>query len=83
MTTNKNQESGRRWGVNEYMVRIRQHNNANVLALGARVAGPALACSIVDALAEDFEVSRHQVRVDEMTRLENQNLNVDPEAQHD
>jgi len=72
--------------VNEYMARMaRQHNNANVLALGARVVGPALACSIVDAfLAEDFEAGgRHQVRVDEMTRLENQNFKIDPEAQHD
>ncbi|MBP7401624.1 MAG: ribose 5-phosphate isomerase B [Clostridia bacterium] len=59
--------------TNEYMARMsRQHNDANVLALGARVVGTGLACSIADAfLAEEFEAGgRHQVRVNEMMSLE-------------
>ncbi|NLK89139.1 MAG: ribose 5-phosphate isomerase B [Clostridiaceae bacterium] len=86
MTTNKCKGIRAALCTNEYMARMaRQHNNANVLALGARVVGPALACSIVDAfLAEAFEAGgRHQVRVDEMTRLEDQNFKNDPEAQHE
>lgn len=62
---------------NEYMARMaRQHNNANVLALGARVIGPSLAFAIVDAfLAESFESGgRHQVRVDEIIATEDANF---------
>ncbi len=58
---------------NEYMARMsRQHNDANVLALGARVVGSGLAVSIVDAfLQETFESGgRHQVRVNEITAQE-------------
>ncbi|MFL4471597.1 ribose 5-phosphate isomerase B [Tateyamaria armeniaca] len=44
---------------------IRQHNNANMLALGARVVGEGLAIEIVDAfLASKFEGGRHATRVD-------------------
>ena len=43
---------------------IRQHNDAQVLCLGARVTGPALALEIVDAfVAADFEGGRHARRV--------------------
>ena len=59
--------------VNEYMARMaRQHNDANILAMGARVLGTGLACAIADAfLAEAFEAGgRHQVRVNEMMDLE-------------
>lgn len=43
---------------------IRQHNDANMLALGARVLGEALALEIVDAfLDSDFEGGRHATRV--------------------
>jgi ribose 5-phosphate isomerase B len=54
----------------------RQHNNANVLALGARVIGSSLAFAIVDAfLAESFEAGgRHQVRVDEIIDTEEANF---------
>lgn len=42
----------------------RQHNDSNVLALGARVVGPGLALEIVDAwLAGEFEGGRHADRV--------------------
>ncbi|ESQ83202.1 ribose 5-phosphate isomerase [Asticcacaulis sp. AC466] len=44
---------------------IRQHNDANMLSLGARVVGEALALDIVDAfLNADFEGGRHARRVD-------------------
>ena len=44
---------------------IRQHNDANMLSLGARVVGKGLALAIVDAfLNADFEGGRHATRVD-------------------
>jgi ribose 5-phosphate isomerase B len=60
---------------NEYMARMaRQHNNANILALGGRVVGSALAFAIVDAfLAESFEGGRHQERINEIKAVEDEN----------
>ena len=50
---------------------IRQHNDANMLSLGARVVGEALALDIVDAfLSAEFEGGRHGLRVDMITALE-------------
>lgn len=50
---------------------IRNHNNANMLALGARVVGPGLALDIADAfLTANFEGGRHAPRVDMITGLE-------------
>ncbi|PXW72214.1 ribose-5-phosphate isomerase [Loktanella sp. PT4BL] len=50
---------------------IRQHNDANMLSLGARVIGDALALDIVDAfLNADFEGGRHATRVDMIKALE-------------
>jgi ribose 5-phosphate isomerase B len=44
---------------------IRQHNDANILSLGARVVGEGLALDIVDAFLEaEFEGGRHATRVD-------------------
>jgi ribose 5-phosphate isomerase B len=44
---------------------IRQHNDANMLSLGARVVGEGLALDLVDAfLTAEFEGGRHQVRVE-------------------
>ncbi len=44
---------------------IRQHNDANMLSLGARVVGEGLALEIVDAfLGARFEGGRHATRVD-------------------
>jgi ribose 5-phosphate isomerase B len=44
---------------------IRQHNDANMLALGARVVGEGLALDIVDAfLNAAFEGGRHAARVE-------------------
>ena len=50
---------------------IRAHNNANMLALGARVVAEGLALDIVDAFVDtDFEGGRHALRVDMITALE-------------
>lgn len=49
-----------------------QHNNANILAMGARVVGEGLAKLIVDAFLEaTYEGGRHQIRVDMLTDIEN------------
>lgn len=49
----------------EFTARLsREHNNANVLCLGARVTGPGLADAIVRTwLNAAFEGGRHQLRV--------------------
>ncbi|MEM9584455.1 MAG: ribose 5-phosphate isomerase B [Pseudomonadota bacterium] len=50
---------------------IRAHNNANMLSLGARVIGDALAVEIVDAFLEtEFEGGRHATRVEMIDALE-------------
>ncbi len=50
----------------------RQHNDANIIAMGARMIGPVMAEKIVDVfLNTDFLGGRHQIRVDMMTALEN------------
>lgn len=62
--------------TNEYMARMsRQHNDANVIALGARVVGQAVALGIVDAFfAEDFAGERHAERVNNIKELEERNF---------
>jgi len=57
---------------NEYMAeKSRQHNNANVLILGAKMIGDDLALSIVGKwLAASFEGGRHQVRIDKISAIE-------------
>ncbi len=48
----------------------REHNNANVLALGARVVGVELARVILRAFVEaEFEGGRHRRRVDQLEAL--------------
>ncbi len=50
----------------------RQHNDANVLAMGARIIGPAMAEEIVHTfLTTEFEGGRPSRRVDLSTKLEN------------
>ena len=45
----------------------RLHNDANVLALGARIVGPEVAADCVRTfLATDFEGGRHRRRVDKL-----------------
>ena len=49
----------------------RQHNDANVLALGGRLTGIELAKACVTAfLTTDFAGGRHQRRVDQLTNAE-------------
>ncbi|TJX13394.1 ribose 5-phosphate isomerase B [Tissierella creatinini] len=49
----------------------RQHNNANMLALGARVLGLGLALDIVSAwLKSEFEGGRHELRVNKISDIE-------------
>lgn len=50
----------------------REHNNANIIAVGARVVGPGLALDIVKTFLEtSFESgSRHQRRVDKINALD-------------
>jgi ribose 5-phosphate isomerase B len=46
----------------------RQHNDANVLAMGARLVGPEMARACIDAfLATPFLGDRHQRRVDQLS----------------
>ena len=59
--------------ANEYMARMsREHNDANILAMGERVVGKALAVSIADAFFDGkFESGgRHQIRVTEIGNQE-------------
>ncbi len=50
----------------------RAHNDANMLALGARVTGIEVAKTIVETwLDTPFEGGRHQTRVDMITAIEN------------
>ena len=45
----------------------RQHNDANVLCIGARVVGPGLAAEILKAfLGAEFEGGRHERRVNKI-----------------
>ena len=49
----------------------RQHNDANVLCMGARVIGSCLAIDIMDTfLSHDFDGGRHALRVDMMMDIE-------------
>ena len=46
----------------------REHNDANVLAMGGRLIGPEMAKACADAfLSTDFGGDRHQRRVDKLT----------------
>jgi ribose 5-phosphate isomerase B len=56
-------------------VNSREHNNANVLTLGAGLIGVNLAKQIVQVwLATDFGGGRHAKRVDKIDLVENQYL---------
>ncbi|HHV64447.1 MAG TPA: ribose 5-phosphate isomerase B [Peptococcaceae bacterium] len=58
--------------TNSYMARMaREHNDANILALGARVVGPGLALEIVDTfLNTPFSGDRHSRRIDQIAAYE-------------
>jgi ribose 5-phosphate isomerase B len=59
-----------------YTARLaRQHNNANVLSIGARIVAPELAEDIARIFVDtEFEGGRHQRRIDEISRLESQEI---------
>lgn len=69
MSANKYKEIRAALCTNELMARLaKQHNNANVLCLGARIVGDELAKSIVNEfLASKFEGDRHQKRIDKFS----------------
>ena len=51
----------------------RQHNNANVLSLGARLVTPEVATAVLDVfLATQFEGGRHVPRLAELAAIEAQ-----------
>ena len=56
----------------EFTARLsRQHNDANVLSLGARILADAFAVLIVDLfLATEFEGGRHQSRIHQLATIE-------------
>jgi ribose 5-phosphate isomerase B len=58
--------------TNSFMAKMsREHNNANVLALGERIVGLDLAIDIVDTwLKTEFLGDRHQKRLDKIEAIE-------------
>ncbi len=56
-----------------YSARLtRAHNNANIIAFGARVVGPSMAEMIVEEfLTTEYEGGRHQKRIDMISDIEN------------
>lgn len=60
-----------------YMARMsREHNDANILALGQRVVGPGLALDIVQTWLEaEFLGGRHKTRVDKISAIEKKYAN--------
>ena len=51
----------------------RQHNDTNMMAIGAAVVGQMLALEIIDTwLGTEYEGGRHQRRIDKMMALENE-----------
>lgn len=55
-----------------YSARLtRAHNNANIIAFGARVVGPSMAEMIVEEfLTTEYEGGRHQKRIDMISGIE-------------
>lgn len=48
----------------------RQHNNANVLAMGARIVGDVLALDMVDTfISTPFEGGRHERRIENIEKI--------------
>ncbi len=53
----------------------KRHNNANIIAFGARIVGIETAKKIVDAyLDAEYEGGRHQARIDMISDIENANF---------
>ena len=52
---------------------VKEHNNANIIAFGARIVGGETAKAIVDAyLNAEFAGGRHQTRIDMIMAIENE-----------
>ena len=63
---------GKRGKVHRFAQLVRRHNNAQIIAFGARVVGDEMAKMIVDEfLNAEFEGGRHQTRIDMITEIEN------------
>lgn len=58
--------------LSEFTARLaRQHNNANVLALGARIVAEAYAVAILDTfLNTEYEGGRHDARLQQLRDIE-------------
>ena len=72
MSIAANRHKGIRCAVvnNGYMAEMtRKHNNANVIALGARLIDCETACQLVQIFLDtEFEGGRHQTRIDDIER---------------
>lgn len=54
----------------------REHNDSNILAMGGRIVGGALAKEIAKTwLTAEFEGGRHQRRIDKITGIQEENTN--------
>lgn len=62
--------------TNVYMAKLtKNHNNANIIALGGRVISPEEAKDIVEAwYTAEYEGGRHQRRLDMISRIEDENF---------
>ncbi|MBO4381239.1 MAG: ribose 5-phosphate isomerase B [Clostridia bacterium] len=62
--------------TNTYMAKLtKNHNNANIIALGGRVISPEEAEAIVEAwYTAEYEGGRHQRRLDMISRIEDENF---------
>lgn len=62
--------------TNTYMAKLtKNHNNANIIALGGRVISPLEAEEIVEAwYTAEYEGGRHQKRLDIISAVENENF---------
>ena len=56
---------------------VKEHNNANIIAFGARIVGSELAKDIVKAyLDAEFQGGRHQTRIDMIHEIETRNQKI-------
>lgn len=54
---------------------VKAHNDANIIAFGARIIGIETAKDILDVFMHtEFEGGRHQKRIDKITAIENEHL---------
>lgn len=62
--------------TDSYMAKMcRQHNDANIIAIGERVVGPGLAFDIIETWLEtEFLGGRHQNRLDKISDIEKKYL---------